>query len=84
MIGVNATASRPSSTLSRAISNKFPSVKKFGAIAREEHDLGGERQQQDPFAVRQRALHRSAHRARPAPTCVTAGRSTASIATAPG
>ena len=33
MTGVSATASSPSSTLSRVISKKLPIVKKFGAMA---------------------------------------------------
>ena len=55
MTGVSATASRPSSTLNRVISKKLPSVKKFGATAEKNSDLGGEHQQQHPFAVRKPA-----------------------------
>ncbi len=51
MTGVSASASSPSSTLSRVISKKLPSVAKFGAIDGEERDLGRERQQQHPLAV---------------------------------
>ena len=49
--GVRAMASRPSSTLRRAISKKLPAVAKFGAMAAEQDDLDNEGGQQHPLAV---------------------------------
>ena len=56
MTGVNATASSPSSTLRRVTSKKFPSVKKFCAIAENSATSASSAMQQDPLAVRKPAL----------------------------
>ena len=57
MIGVSASASSPSSTLSRTTSKKLPTREKvLGAIAAKIGDLERQREQQHPLAVREAAL----------------------------
>ena len=74
MTGVSAMASSPSSTLRRVISKKFPVVAKFGAMSREEHDLGRQRDEQDRVAGAQAMDHGVYGRPTLAPSDPTAER----------
>ena len=56
MIGVIASASKPSSTLNRTTSKKFDSVKKFSPIAGEDRQFHRQRKRQHPLPVREADL----------------------------
>ena len=64
--GVSAIASRPSSTLSRLISKKLPTVAKFGAIAANSATSTASGEQQDELVGPQEALHDAAPAGGPA------------------